>query len=92
MCHKVTKKLSKSFQKKSQKLSKSCHKVAKKLSKSCQKVLKKFSKRCPAQELFWPNIGKTIGQTVKTKTRKLGNSENLREWYEEEEWTKNGTV
>jgi superoxide dismutase len=74
MCPKVTKKLSKSCQKKSQKLS---QKLSKMLSKSCQTVVKRLSKRCPAHELFWPNIGKTIGQTLKTKTQKTGKFERM---------------
>jgi hypothetical protein len=53
--------------------------VVKKLSKVVKShhpegdtVVKKLSKRCPAQELYWQNIGKPIGQTLKPKTRKLG--------------------
>jgi superoxide dismutase len=68
MCHKVTQKVVKKLSKKSLR---SCQKAV----KSCQKAVKKLSKRCPTHELFWPNIGKTIGQTLKTKTQKPGKFE-----------------
>jgi hypothetical protein len=78
-------------------LSKSCQKkvqkVVKKLSKSCQKVVKKLSKSCqnvvPPTNYLGPTSAKPSDKHSKPK---LENSENLREWYEEEEWTKNGTV
>jgi hypothetical protein len=87
MSHKVTKKLSKSCQKKSkklsQKLSKSCQKVVQKLSKSCPKVFQKLSKSCqnvvPPTNYFGPTSRR---QNHRTNTQNQ-NSENLREWYEE---------